>query len=223
MGMLRTGTKPGDMVIRVKTGSFMQTGDAIAGVISTMTNNSEYVHGGLAVGGNDVIEVSGGLNPDANGSRILANIYKSNLESGDLIHNQYVVYRCINQRLAEQVAIEAFPFVKAGVDSSWGYNTGGGLSAVAFTSTLTHEEEMRRAGYVNYSIDENESVLAVAQKEKANWFCTEWMVWMYNVTADKMRQHISIGIQPKDALPGPLVEALDSCSSFKYMGKIPSK
>lgn len=216
IGMLRSGTKPGDMVIRVNTGG------VIGGAISTMTN-SEFVHGGLAVGENYLIEVNGGLNPDSTGSRLLANIYKTSLYSDDLNGNEYVVYRHLDTNLAEQVAIEASPFVKAGVDVSWSYNLGDALGETCMPTSpgdIDRAELARRAGYVNFGIDEDESVLAVAQREKLNFFCTQWMVWIYNITADKMRKGFSLGISPKQALPGVLVKALDESPYFKYTGKI---
>lgn len=202
--MQRTGTKRGDMVIRINTGG------AIGGAISAMSG-SEFVHGGLAIGGNEIVEVNGGLNPDSTGKgRILANIYKTNITT-DLKDNDYVVYRCNDTDLATQVAIEASPFVASGSNSSWGYNLTGAVSSLMSPSVTT--------GQFLY-IDENESVLSVARRENRNFFCTEWMVWVYQKTAEKMRKPLRIGIAPKDAFPGALVTALDKSSSFTYVGAI---
>lgn len=205
LGMRRGATRPGDMVIRINDGGI------IGGVIGGLTK-SEFVHGGLAVGQNRLIEVNGGLNPDSTGKgRILANIYMTDLMT-DLKQNSYVVYRCNDAALAEQVAIEAYPFVREGDNKSWGYN----LSAAVKSLAGAPAPETGKFLF----IDENESVLAVAMQEKKNWFCTQWMVWMYNKTAEKMRKGISIGVDPKAAYPKALVDALDRCPLFTYQGKI---
>lgn len=202
--MLRTSTKPGDMVIRINTGGM------IGGAIS-VASGSEFVHGGLAIGDNEIVEVNGGLNPDSTGKgRILANIYKTNITT-DLRDNDYVVYRCNDTELAKQVAIEAAPFVVSGSNSSWGYNLTGAVSSLMSPSVNT--------GQFLY-IDENESVLAVARKENRNFFCTEFMVWIYLKTAEKLKKPVSIGVAAKDAYPGALVAALDKSSSFTYIGAI---
>ena len=46
---------------------------------------------------------------------------------------------------------------------------------------------------------------------------------MYLKTAEKLRQPVNIGVEPKQANPGVLVAALDKASSFYYMGFIRAK
>ena len=170
--MPREKTGPGDMLIRYHA-PYLTKGeigmDPIGGFIST-ASKSPFVHGGLAIGGNEVVEVNGGLNPDSSGnSRILANIYKTNLTT-DLKDNDYVVYRCRDTTLAKQVAIEATVFVKAGTEESWGYNLIDALKSLGSPSPDTGQFLF---------VDENESVLSVAMRRKQassapnGWFiCT---------------------------------------------------
>ncbi|MEK6234321.1 MAG: hypothetical protein N2C14_06390, partial [Planctomycetales bacterium] len=74
MGMMRTQTKPGDIVI--KTG----TTELASKFISWITGGSDYVHGGIAVGPGTLVEVNGGLPKDSRGkSRLMANIYVTDL------------------------------------------------------------------------------------------------------------------------------------------------
>lgn len=212
IGMIRGQTKPGDMLIRINEGTELGS-IHIRSTVVTALSHSDFVHGGIAAGQNRIIEVNGFLNPETTGkARIVANIYMTDLFSVDLRRNSYVVYRCRDERLGEQVAIEAYPFVRAGYDKSWGYNLVDALKSIIV-------KDKQSTGSLQY-IDENESVLAVAQLEAKNWFCTQWMVWMYEKTAEKMRKGISIGIRAKDAFPGALVTALDRSRDFTYEGVI---
>lgn len=212
IGIMRSQTQPGDMVIRLNTGGL------IGGVISALTNKSQFVHGGLGAGQNRLIEVNGGLNPDSTGkNRILANIYMSDLFSPDLRTNSYVVYRCIDTDLATQVAIQAYPFVRRGYDNSWGYNLVAALKSTPvwrnLFSATTDADNVQ-------TIDANESILDVAELEGKNWFCTQWMVWMYEQVAAKTGRIFNLAIRPKDAYPGALVAALDTSPMFTYQGVI---
>lgn len=212
IGLMREQTKPGDLLIRINEGTDFGS-IHIRSTVVTGLSHSKFVHGGLAAGQNRIIEVNGFLNPDSTGKgRIIANIYMTDLFGVELRRNSYVVYRCRDAALAQQVAIEAHPFVRAGYDKSWGYNLIDALKSIV-------AKDKQKSGSFQY-IDANESILAVAQHEAKNWFCTQWMVWMYEKTAEKMRKGISIGIRAKDAYPGALVDALDRSRDFTYEGVI---
>jgi len=212
IGMMRGQTAPGDMLIKINTG----------GIISKIiqgASGSQFVHGGLAVGESRVIEVNGGLNPDNLGnSRLLANIYMTSLFSPDLRKESYVCYRCNDKDLGTQVAIEAYPFARQGYDKRWGYDIGSAVASTPIWQRLFGTPKQPTGQFLY--IDENESVLAAGNRECREWFCTQWMVWMYFKTAEKMRKGFSFPLQPKLAFPGALVDALDKSSSFTYMGVI---
>ena len=77
IGMIRSATKPGDMLIRVFTGG------VIGAVIKGASDGSPFVHGGLAVGQNRMVEVNGGLasNKHSGQGRLLANILNGRLRN----------------------------------------------------------------------------------------------------------------------------------------------
>jgi hypothetical protein len=212
IGMMRGGTAPGDMLVKINTGGIISK-------IISKASSSQFVHGGLAVGQSRVIEVNGGLSPDNLGNgRLLANIYMTSLFAPDLRHESYVCYRCIDTDLATQVAIEAYPFARQGYDKRWGYDVGAAIASTPIWQRLFGTTP-QATGQFKY-IDENESVLAAGNRECREWFCTQWMVWMYLKTAEKMRKGFSFPLQPKVAFPGALVDALDKSPSFTYIGVI---
>jgi hypothetical protein len=212
IGLIRSQTQPGDMLIRINEGT--KAGSIhIRSTVVTALSHSKFVHGGIAAGQNRIIEVNGFLSADTRGKgRIGANIYMSDLFGTDLRRNSYVVYRCRDKELGQQVAIEAYPFVHAGTEKSWGYNLPGAIKSIL-------GKDKQDTGSFNY-IDENESVLSVAQHENKSWFCSQWMVWMYEKTAEKMRKGVRVGLRAKDAFPGALVEALDHSPDFTFEGVI---
>lgn len=214
IGMLRDTTKPGDMLIRVFTGGI------IGSLIKGVSGGSQFVHGGLAVGQNRLVEVNGGLadNRHSKQGRLLANIYLTDLFE-DLRDVTYVCYRPVDAALGEQVAIEAYPFARRGVDKSFGYNLGAAVKSTPGWRSLFGPNTSAQTGQFRY-IDENESVLAVARREHLNFFCTQFMVWMYVKTAEKLRVAFQFPLAAKDALPGKLVAALDNSPLFTYQGVI---
>jgi hypothetical protein len=210
--MMRGQTGPGDMLIKVNTGGL------ISKIISG-ASGSKFVHGGLAVGQSRVIEVNGGLHPDNLGkSRLLANIYMTSLFSPDLRKESYVCYRCTDKELATQVAIGAYPFARQGYDKRWGYDVGAAIASIPIWQRLFGAPPTPTGQYLY--IDENESILAVANRECREWFCTQWMLWMYFKTAEKLRKGFSFPIAPRVAFPGALVDALDRSPNFSYLGVI---
>lgn len=212
----RTATRPGDMLIRLHTGGIIGT------VISKLTG-SDSIHGGLAVGENNIIDVNGGLKPDATGSRLMANIYKSSLLS-DQKDNEYLVYRCKDAKLAEMVAIQAFPFVRVGVDKSWGYNLGGALSSLRGKKQDDAADALllSEAAYRSASGDEKtiQRILVDICQDNNKFFCTEWMVFMYVEAAKLLKMTVNVGIAAPKAYPGALVEALDNSADFTFEGVI---
>lgn len=213
IGMMRTQTRPGDMLIRVFTGG------AIGGVISFATNDSQFVHGGIAVGQNRMVEVNGGLNADRHTGqgRILANIYLTDLMT-DLKDVTYVCYRPTDAGLGEDVAIQAYPFARRGVDKSFGYNISAAVKSTPLWRSLFGSAKGEPKE--DMAIDENESVLSVAMAGKKSFFCTQFMVWIYGMTAKKTGRAWPFPLQAKDAYPGALVSALDASPLFAYQGVI---
>jgi hypothetical protein len=212
IAMMRGQTAPGDMLIKINTGGIISK-------IISRASDSQFVHGGLAVGQNQVIEVNGGLSPDKLGNgRLLANIYITSLFSPDLRRGSYVCYRCMDTDLATQVAIEAYPFARQGYDKRWGYDVGAAIASTPIWQRLFGVAPQPTGQFLY--IGENESVLAAANHECREWFCTQWIVWMYFKTAEKMRKGFSFPLEPKVAYPGALVDALDRSTNFTYMGVI---
>jgi len=213
IGMMRSQTKPGDLMIKLNRGG------VISGFISVVSGGTEYVHGGIAVGNNKLVEVNGGLPADSTGKcRILANIYVTDLMT-DLKHEAYDVWRCDNQPLAEEVAIQAYPFAAQGRKKSWGYDL---ISALRSTGKGSSAKDKDASGVAAY-MDANESILSVANMQKKTFFCTQFMTWMYYQAALRMGfdppdQYIPIA--SKDAIPKALVDALERSARFRYVGTI---
>jgi hypothetical protein len=222
--MPRGATEPGDMIILVNTGA------AISSLIEKATG-SMFTHGGLGLGQNKVIHVNGGLDDGATGKRILASFYVTDMFEEEL-GSTYVVFRCNDAALAQEVAIQAAPFAKWGADTTGGtgYNVSGGLGALGrlwtsvsesiFTNESTPLSGSSGTKGGTFGCDEDESVLAVAQKAQQKFFCTEWMVYMYVKTAKLKGKTFSLPIQAKDAIPGTLVDALEKSTFFRYVGAI---
>jgi hypothetical protein len=214
-GIGREQTKPGDIMIKLNAGGVIGT------VISKLTNNSAYVHGGLAVGGCRLIEVNGGLDKDKfRKSRTMANIYVTNLKT-DGLDTSYDVWRCENQELAQEVAIQAYPFAAQGMDKSWGYNLKAAVQSAGLFQWLGKKEAGDADGVA--LLQENESVLSVANAEKRQFFCTQFVAWIYYQVAmlkgfDPPDQFIPIA--SKDASPAALVAALEKSAWFRYAGTI---
>lgn len=217
IGMMRNQTKPGDMLIRVHDGAVLGWG------IKVVSGGSDFVHGGLAVGQDRLVEVNGALGASKHTgqgamSRLLANVVLTHLYE-ELRGITYVCYRPIDAELGLQVAIEAYPFARVGVDKSFGYNIGAAIKSTPVWRKLFGTDDKHPTGQFLY-LDENESVLSAALEEKKSFFCTQFMVWMYQKTAEKMRRPFTFPLQPKDALPAALVEALDRSPLFTYQGVI---
>jgi len=212
-GIMRSQTKPGDVMIKLNRGG------AISGFISLVSGGTEYVHGGIAVGDNKLVEVNGGLGRDQLGkNRVLANIYVTDLMK-DLKDTAYDVWRCSNQTLAEEVAIQSYPFAAQGHKKSWGYDLIAALRSTGSGSSAKDKDATSVAAY----IDANESILSVANMQKKTFFCTQFIAWMYYQAALKLRHDPPdqfIPIASKDAIPRALVNALESSPWFTYVGTI---
>jgi len=194
-------------------------GGLIGNVISALTDRSPYVHGGLAVGDNKLVEVNGGLGPNQLGkSRLLANIYVTDLMK-DTRNTAYDVWRCGHEELAEEVAIQAYPFAAQGYKKSWGYDL---IAAVRSTGRGSSAKDNDASGVAAY-VDTNESILSVANAQKKSFFCTQFVAWMYYQGAMKMGfdpPDQFIPIASKDASPAALVAALEKSNWFQYVGTI---
>lgn len=213
VGMMRSQTKPGDIMIKLLRGG------VIGNFISKLSGGSQYVHGGLAVGEGKLVEVNGGLGRDQLGkSRLLANIYVTDLMK-DTRDTAYDVWRCSDRDLAEEVAIQAYPFAAQGHKKSWGYDLIAALRSTGSGSSAKDTDANRVEAYM----EANESVLAVANMDKRAFFCTQFVAWMYYQAA--LRKGRSppdqfVPIASKDAIPSALVAALERSAWFSYVGTI---
>lgn len=239
MGILRNQTQPGDIVLKLYPRSNLGAGwnkwgsrNPIGALIKSLSaKNDEYGHGGLAVGPGKLVEVNGGLPKDSLGkSRLMANIYVTDLEK-DTRSDSYDVFRCVDSELAERVAIEAFPFAAQGKDKSWNYNltdalksTGHGklgrfLSMIGMLSDTSGNSPVPE-GY-QVMLEEGATALDVANLEKRQFFCTQFVVWLYNLVAEKECGRFPvIPLRAADAYPGALAEALNRSGIFYYAGSI---
>jgi hypothetical protein len=191
--------------------------------------NPEYVHGGLAVGQGRLVEVNGGLTADnISGTRFFANIYLTDI-ARDLASSSYDVWRCKDSELAEQVAIQAYPFVYQGVQKGWGYNLRDALSSVGLktaSQVLGHGALGSTSGKPAQAPQrENPDALDIAISEGRRFFCTQFVVWLYNVVSSRIlrRGRGAILMDDNEAYPGYLAEVLHKRSSnFIYLGCIRS-
>src|SRR5262245_63691125 len=130
IGILASHLQPGDIALKLNQQATLGAGwnrwgnrSSISNLISAFSVfNPEYIHGGLAVGRGRLIEVNGGIGPDAiHGNRLTANIYLTDMKR-DLGKDSFDVWRCNDTELAEEVARQAYPFIPIGVHKSWSYN-----------------------------------------------------------------------------------------------------
>ena len=162
-------------------------------------------------------------------SRSEANIHVVDLET-DVIDGSFDIFRCLDTDLAETVAIEAFPFAAQGHRKAWGYSLEGALSSVdrgllgSIISDITFGKLGNNKGVpAQYSmaLADDASALDVANAQRKKFFCTQFVVWLYNLVGQKSQKGARvIPINPKDAYPGALVEALDKSPIFSYAGTI---
>ncbi|HET8698226.1 MAG TPA: hypothetical protein VFO94_12105 [Gammaproteobacteria bacterium] len=235
VGLLASNLQPGDIVLKLnqranlgagwnKWGSRSVIGNLISGF---SVFNPEYVHGGLSVGQGRLIEVNGGIGPDnINGSRLLANIYLTDVKR-DLGKDSYDVWRCNDPELAEEVARQAYPFIPAGVNKSWSYNIRDAAESVGLKvigkvlgrGPLAATSGAKKQG----PLPENASALDIAIWEKRRFYCTQFVVWLYNVTSSRIlnRGRGAILMSDQEAYPGYLAEVLHKRSSnFSYVGAL---
>lgn len=235
VGILAANLQPGDVVIKLNQKANLGAGwnrwgsrSVIGNLISGFSAfNPEYVHGGLAVGEGKLIEVNGGIPPDnINGGRLMANIYLTDVKR-DLSASSYDVWRCNDQELSKEVAQQAFPFIPAGVNKSWSYNirdatTSVGLNVAA--KIFGHGPLGATSGKKKEEpLPEKPSALDIATSEQRRFYCTQFVVWLYNVVSARIlgRGRGAILMDDKEAYPGYLAEVLHKRSSnFSYVGAI---
>jgi hypothetical protein len=235
VGILASTLQPGDIVIKLNQKAKLGTGwnqwgsrSIIGNLISGFSVfNPEYVHGGLSVGQGRLIEVNGGIPADnINGSRLMANIYLNDI-TRDGKKDSYDVWRCNDPELAEEVARQAYPFVAAGVTKSWSYNIRDAaesvgqkvLAKVLGHGPLASTSGARPAG----PLPQKASALDIAIWEKKRFYCTQFVVWLYNVVSERIlgRGRGAILMGDQEAYPGYLAEVLQKRSSnFSYAGAI---
>jgi len=235
IGLLANDLKPGDVVLKLNQRSILGAGWSTWGSRSVISNlisafsvfNPEYVHGGLSVGQGRLIEVNGGIGPDdINGNRLLANIYLTDVKR-DLGKDSYDVWRCKDVELAQEVARQAYPFIPVGVNKSWSYNirdaaTGVGANWAAKIfghGPLDSTSGKKKEG----PLPEKPSAVEIAAWEKRRFYCTQFVVWLYNVTSSRIlnRGRGAILMDDREAYPGYLAEVLHRRSSnFHYVGAL---
>lgn len=235
IGLLASDLKPGDIVLKLNQRATLGAGwnkwgsrSVIGNLISAFSAfNPEYVHGGLAVGQGRLIEVNGGIGPDdINGNRLFANIYLTDVKR-DLGKDSYDVWRCNDAELAEEVARQAYPFVPVGVNKSWSYNirdaaigVGANWAAKLFGHGLLDSTSGKKK---EGPLPEKASAVEIAAWEKRRFYCTQFVVWLYNVTSARIlnRGRGAILMSDQEAYPGYLAEVLHKRSSnFSYVGAI---
>jgi hypothetical protein len=235
IGILASNLQPGDIVLKLnqqanlgagwkKWGSRSVIGNMISGF---SVFNPEYVHGGLSVGQGRLIEVNGGIGPDdINGNRLTANIYLTDVKR-DLGKDSYDVWRCNDTELAEEVARQAYPFVPIGVHKSWSYNISDAARSVGanvIAKVLGHGPLASTSGRRKEGpLPEKASAVDIAIWEKRRFYCTQFVVWLYNVVSARIlkRGRGAILMNDQEAYPGYLAEVLHKRSSnFSYVGVI---
>ena len=231
IGILPGSLKPGDIALKLNPESNLGPGwnkwgggGFISNVISSLSYNPEYVHGGLAVGQGRLIEVNGMLPADnINGTRFFSNIYLTDI-ARDTPSTSYDVWRCADAGLGEDVAIQAYPFVAQGINKSWGYNLGAATASVGLMQAI-HPQRPGTGGKPGQApLRENPDAVDIALAEGRTFFCTQFVVWLYNVVSTRIqhRGHPAIPINDALAYPGMLAEVLQKrCSGrFTYVGCI---
>jgi hypothetical protein len=235
VGILASNLQPGDIVLKLnqranlgagwnKWGSRSVIGNLISGF---SVFNPEYVHGGLSVGQGRLIEVNGGIGPDdINGNRLTANIYLTDIKR-DLAKDSYDVWRCNDTALAEEVARQAYPFVPIGVHKSWSYNIRDAARSVGqnvLAKVLGHGPLNSTSGHKKEGpLPKEASAVDIAIWEKRRFYCTQFVVWLYNVVSSRIlnRGRGAILMNDQEAYPGYLAEVLHKRSSnFSYLGAI---
>jgi len=236
VGILVADLKPGDVVIKLNQSANLGAGWNHWGEKSFISNvisgfcvvNSEYVHGGLCVGQGRLIEVNGGIPPDnIHGRRVMANIYLTDLKR-DLRKDSYDVWRCKDVELAEEVARQAYPFVPVGVHKSWSYNlldvaTAVGLGPLAKALLPGTSFDAKSGVPTGAPLPEKASAIDIAVAEKLRFYCTQFVVWLYNTVSLRIlkRGQPAILMNDKEALPGYLAEVLHKRSAnFMYVGAL---
>jgi hypothetical protein len=235
MGILVSSLQPGDIVLKLNQRANMGAGwnkwgsrSVIGNLISGFSAfNPEYVHGGLSVGQGRLIEVNGGIPADAiNGNRLMANIYLTDIKR-DLGKDSYDVWRCNDVELAEAVAQQAFPFIPEGVNKSWSYNIRDAAKSVGLNvaakifghGPLGATSGKREEG----PLPEKASAVDIAIFEKRRFYCTQFVVWLYNTVSERIlkRGRGAILMSDQEAYPGYLAEVLHKRSAnFSYLGAI---
>ncbi len=235
IGILPISLKPGDIALKMNQQANLGPGwdkwgsrSIIANIISGLSGcNPEYVHGGLCVGQGRLVEVNGNLRADnVSGSRFFANIYLTEI-ARDTATVSYDVWRCTDTELAQEVAIQAYPFVYQGALKSWGYNLGDALSSVGLTTASrvhSHGPPGAASGKPEKApVGKKPDALDIAISEGRRFFCTQFIVWLYNVVSFRIlgRGRNAIPLNDELAYPGMLAEVLHNRSSnFIYVGCI---
>jgi hypothetical protein len=237
VGILPLNLRPGDIALKMNQQAKLGAGwsrwgskSIISNAISAFTTiNPEYVHGGLAVGQGRLVEVNGGLTADnINGTRLFANIYLTDI-ARDVASASFDVWRCKDTELANEVARQAYPFVYQGTLKGWGYNLRDAASSVGWKTAgqvLGHGSLGATSGKpAPAPARENPDALDIAISERRRFFCTQFVVWLYNVVSSRIlhRGRGAILMDHKEAYPGYLAEVLHKRSSnFVYLGCIRS-
>ncbi len=235
IGILPRNLKPGDIALKMNQQANLGPGwnkwgnkSLVSNLISDLSPfNPEYVHGGLSVGEGRLVEVNGGLTADnVSGSRFFANIYLTDI-ARDVASTSYDVWRCKDTELAGEVARQAYPFVYQGVKKGWGYNLRDALSSVGAkkaSNVLGHGALGATSGKpAPAPLPANPDALDIAISEGRRFFCTQFVVWLYNIVSSRIlrRGRGAILMDDSEAYPGYLAEVLHKRSSnFIYLGCI---
>ena len=230
-GMLRSQVRPGDVMLKLNTSGL------IPGVISK-TTHSEYVHGGIGGEGGTIYDVNGGLPDDQiSGKRLLPNVYRSSLQQDNQMKTAYRVWRCTNVPIVDIVHREAAPFVAVGTNSRWRYNfhvvtrVVGAIVGSATNKVFTHKKnreiDEQKLNIERLVVSNGGSFIDAAKQTNRDFFCTEWIVWMYLLASYKAaqeghRQSLQLNIRPYEAIPNNLAQALINSPDFTLMGNIGS-
>jgi hypothetical protein len=207
----------GDIMLKMKGKGF----DVIETFISTVQDrhggfkDSFYTHAGIYVGAKEMIEVTGG-----NEQGLLGNFMKTSLmkENKGL---EYEVWACTDEKLCYHVRMFAFPFVNQGNDMGIAghYDLKGALSSVGLSGK--EEKKFGNPGgqATPYGTFQNKREPYDIWKgmESPSFFCSEFIIWLYNQTAMYLNKPPPFAISSQSCVQG-LKQGLENNSKFKLTG-----
>jgi hypothetical protein len=176
-----------------------------------------YIHAGLAVGDDMSVEVQGALGK----GQSYPSVYEVDLRKIIFPETYYEVWRFFTPWLPIDVAEEAKNFVdqagKANPKTGMGY---GLLSAFRSTDISIFRSHLKQD---TYPADKKTSLWDHAVATKGKFFCSEFVVWLYNQVA--WREGFTpanqfIGISSSEANPNALGDALIKSEGWSCLGYI---